>query len=202
MRRRPPTTPRRPAAPTPARFARRPSARRPAARQLVPLLCALFVAVGLVPAAPAVAHGGKIKLAVAGDGATGVTVQASYQDGHPVDNGVRLVLTATAEGGRTVGPLQLNPAGEGEGFYSTGPVLTPGPWQVTVTAPKPNPAEVRVVVQARAAQGAPPAPTPGAVGAPDPAGTTTWLWWVAGAAVALAAIATLGALLVRTRRRP
>ncbi|GAA3756312.1 hypothetical protein GCM10022225_46740 [Plantactinospora mayteni] len=180
---------------------RRPPPRTLGWRALVPLLCALFLAAGLVPAAPAAAHGDKIKLAVAGDGATGVTVQATYQDGHPVDTGVRLVLTATAEGGRTVGPLQLNPAGEGEGFYTTGPVLTPGPWQVTVTAPKPTPAEVRVVVQARAAQAAPPAPAPDAAGAPDPADTTTWLWWVAGAAVALAAVATLGALLVRTRTR-
>ncbi|AVT39064.1 hypothetical protein [Plantactinospora sp. BB1] len=169
---------------------------------LVPLLCALFLAAGLAPAAPAAAHGSKIKLLVAGDGATGVTVQASYADGHPLDNGARLVVTATGEGGRTVGPLQLDPAGEGKGFYSTGPVLTPGPWQVTVTAPKPTPATVQVVVQARAAQAAPPAPAPGAAGTPDPAGNSTArLWWLAGAAMALAALATLGALLVRTRRR-
>ncbi|GIG89646.1 hypothetical protein [Plantactinospora endophytica] len=198
MRHRPSTAVGSTAAPAPATR----SARRiPGLRALVPLLCALFLAAGLAPAAPAAAHGDKIKLLVAGDGATGVTVQASYQDGHPLDNGVRLVLTATGEGGRTLGPLQLNPAGEGEGFYSTGPVLTPGSWQVTVTAPKPTPASVQVVVQARAAQAAPP---PRAAAAPEPAGTsTTWLWWVAGAAVALAAVATLGALLVRTRtRRP
>ncbi|MFY1687952.1 hypothetical protein [Plantactinospora sp. WMMB782] len=169
-------------------------------RALVPLLFgALFLAAGLVPAAPAAAHGDKIKLLVAGDGSTGVTVQASYQDGHPVETGVRLVLTATGEGGRSVGPVQLSPAGEGKGFYSTGPILTPGSWQVTVSAPKPTPAEVRVVVQARAAQAAPPVPAPAPAGGSDSAGTT-WLWWVAGTAVALAAVATLGALLVRIRR--
>ncbi|MGI5212015.1 hypothetical protein [Plantactinospora sp. CA-290183] len=173
--------------------------RGPGARTLVPLLVALALAVGLAPAAPAAAHGTKIKLAVAGDGATGVTVQASYADGHPLDTGARLVVTATADGGRTVGPLQLDPAGEGRGFYSTGPVLTPGRWQVTVAAPKPTAAEVRVVVEARAAQAAPP---PAPVAAEPPATSSTrWLWWLAGAALALAAATTLGALLVRARRR-
>jgi hypothetical protein len=175
--------------------------RRPA---LVPLLCALFLTVGLAPAAPAAAHGSKIKLAVAGDGATGVTVRASYVDGHPLDTGTRLLVTATADGGRTIGPVQLDPAAEGQGFYSTGPILTPGRWQVTVTAPKPTPAEVRAVVQARAAQAAPPpAPAPVAPVAAEPSGDSTrWLWWVAGAALALAAATTLGTLLVRVRRRP
>ncbi|MFC6018184.1 hypothetical protein ACFP2T_18485 [Plantactinospora solaniradicis] len=176
----------------------RPAARRPA---LVALLCALFLTVGLAPAAPAAAHGSKIKLAVAGDGATGVTVRASYVDGHPLDTGVRLLVTATADGGRTVGPVQLDPAGEGQGFYSTGPILTPGRWQVTVTAPKPTPVEVRAVVQARAAQAAPP-PARAPVAAEPSGDSTRWLWWVAGAALALAAATTLGTLLVRVRRRP
>jgi len=162
----------------------------------------LFLAVGLAPAAPAAAHGTKIKLAVGGDGAAGVTVRATYHDGHPLDTGVRLVVTATADGGRSVGPLQLDPAGEGQGFYTTGSVLTPGRWEVTVTAPKPTPAEVRVVVQARTPQSAPP-PVPVAADSPEPAGDSTrWLWWVAGSALTLAAATTLIALLVRARRRP
>ncbi|MBE1485118.1 hypothetical protein [Plantactinospora soyae] len=200
---RPRTRRRVPPGPASRRDPVRPPGRRRGARAFVPLLCALFLAAGLAPAAPAAAHGNKIKLAVAGDGATGITVRASYDDGHPLDTGVRLVVTAVADGGRRVGPLQLDPAGEGQGFYSSGPVLIPGRWQVTVTAPKPTPAEVRVVVQARAAQSAPPPASPPKPVAAEPAGgSTRWLWWVAGAALTLAAATTLGALLVRLRRRP
>ena len=100
-------------------------------RRAIIALTAAF-AVLLFGAAPAAAHGGKIKLEVAGDGATGVTVRALYQsDGHPVEDKVlRLTLTATGDGGRTAGPFDLGPAAEGRGFYSSGAVLTPGRWTV------------------------------------------------------------------------
>ena len=103
-------------------------------RRVVPLLAGVLLA--LLPCAPASAHGSKVKLEVAGDGAAGVTVRAIYEDGHPVDDRIlRLVLTATGDGGRTAGPLQLNPAGEGRGFYASGSVLGRGRWTVVVTAP-------------------------------------------------------------------
>lgn len=150
------------------------------------ILAALVVIpwLALWPAAPAAAHGGPVALDVAGDGATGVTVRATYKkDGHPVDNQVlRLVLNAAGEGGRTVGPVQLNPANEGQGFYTSGAVLTPGRWTVVVTSPEPSPGRAEVTVEARAAQSAPPATDPPSQ---QSGGGGGWRWWVAGAAVLL-----------------
>nr|MDT0657494.1 hypothetical protein [Micromonospora sp. DSM 115978] len=152
-------------------------------------------------AAPAQAHTGPLRLDVAGDGATGVTIQATYADGHPLDKLVRLVLTATAPGGRTVGPIQLEPAGEGQGFYSTGPVLAPGDWSVNVSAPAPNKTEVVVQVQAKAGQ-TPPAPA--AQPAPDrsePAGLDLWRWWPVGLGLLVLAALTLMPALRRSPDR-
>ncbi|MEV1290362.1 hypothetical protein [Micromonospora sp. NPDC049679] len=166
-------------------------------RMMLTALALALLPLLLLPAHPAAAHGGKVNLEVAGDGATGVTVRATYkQDGHPVEDTVlRLVLTATADGGRAVGPIQLNPAAEGHGFYTSGAVLTPGRWQVTVTAPEPNAARTAVTVEARAAQSAPP-PVP--VQATTGAAGAGWLWWVAGAAVVVA-LAGTGVLIARRR---
>jgi hypothetical protein len=160
------------------------------------VLAGLMLAILPVPG-PALAHDGKLKLEVAGDGATGVTVQARHADGHQLDTLVRLALTATAEGGRTVGPLQLEPAGEGQGFYTSGPILAPGTWRVTVRAPAPHTSKVTVEVRARAAQSAP---------APAAAkrGTTTRAeparrWWTAGLGI-LAVLAIVTTVLHRRRR--
>ncbi|RKN44374.1 hypothetical protein [Micromonospora endolithica] len=155
-------------------------------------------------AAPAAAHTGKLKLTVAGDGAEGITIQARYADGHLLDRVVRLTVTASGVGGRTVGPLQLEPAAEGQGFYATGPILSPGDWRVTVTAPAPHAAEVTSQVRARVAQTPAPVPVadtaraPGRTGAGGAAG-----WWrpVAFGVAGLVAVAVLVPLLTR-RRRP
>jgi hypothetical protein len=162
------------------------------------MLAALaFVPLLLLPAAPAAAHDGKLNLQVAGDGATGVTIQASYADGHPLETLVRLVLRATADGGQTVGPIQLNPSGEGQGFYTTGPVLTPGRWQVTVSAPAPNPAEVVVTIETRTAQ-TPPKPASPPVALPSRSGTAAWVWWLVGGGLLVAAAGSV-VLLARSR---
>ncbi|MCW6007162.1 hypothetical protein K1W54_21650 [Micromonospora sp. CPCC 205371] len=158
------------------------------ARGILATLAAVSL-LALWPATPAAAHGGEVVLDVAGDGATGVTVRATYkQDGHPVDDRVlRLVLNASGEGGRRVGPVQLNPANEGQGFYSSGAVLTPGAWTVVITSPAPNPGRAEARVEARAAQTA---PAPEA--APEaPAGGGTRYGWAAGAAVLLGAVIAL-----------
>lgn len=162
-----------------------------AALAVVPLLA-------LWPAAPAAAHGDQVVLDAAGDGATGVTVRATYKkDGHAVDDMVlRLVLNATGEGGRKVGPIQLNPANEGQGFYSSGAVLTPGKWSIVVTSPEPNPAKAVTQIEARAPQAAPP---PEAA-SEDPGDGGTWRWWVAGAALLLGTIIAL-ALVSRHRAK-
>ena len=162
---------------------------------LVALAAALLT---LVPGPPAAAHEGPLTLDVAGDGAAGVTVRAVYAaDKHPVEGDVRLVLTATGEGGRTVGPIQLGPALEGRGFYTSGAVLTPGAWTVTVTAPEPHPAKATAKVVAEVAEQPPPAPAaePRSSGL---AGRFTWLWWLGGAVLV---IALLGAVAqARTNR--
>jgi hypothetical protein len=164
----------------------------PGTRLLVALAAALCV---LVPGAPAFAHNGPVALEVAGDGATGVTARATYkEDGHAVE-GVQLVLTATGAGGRTVGPLQLAPAPEGRGFYFSGAVLTPGTWEVTVTAPAPHPGKATVRVAARAAQIPPPAPV--APNLREPAGRYGWVWLLGAAVLVVAVLAT-----VTVRRKP
>ncbi|MEV6304046.1 hypothetical protein AB0M02_31900 [Actinoplanes sp. NPDC051861] len=163
---------------------------RRAAAVLAGLLLAILPAAG-----PAWAHNGKLKLEVAGDGAAGITVQASHADGHPLDTLVRLVLTATATAGQAVGPVQLEPAGEGQGFYATGPILTPGDWQVTVSAPAPHTSKVTVQVRAGAAQTAPPQ------AAPLPDGSSSSRWWsVALGVVAVLAITAALWLKVRWRK--
>ncbi|MEV1331186.1 hypothetical protein AB0J20_16600 [Micromonospora costi] len=173
-------------------------------KALAALLAGL--ALTLLAAVPAAAHTGKLKLTVAGDGADGVTVQAVYADGHRLDRLVRLTLTATGPDGQRIGPLQLEPAAEGQGFYATGPLLSPGRWRVTVTAPAPHAGEASAQVQARVAQ-SPPVPAPVAVTEPAPRaagvdGGSTW-WWPLGLAVlVLAATAVAVPMLVTRRRRP
>jgi hypothetical protein len=171
---------------------------RGAAAVVVGLLLAILPVTG-----PALAHDGKLKLEVAGDGATGVTVQARHADGHRLDTLVRLVLTASAAGGRTVGPLQLEPAGEGQGFYTSGPILATGSWRVTVRAPAPYAGKVTVEVQARAARSAPAqvAPVSAAKRGGPAQAEPLWRWWPVGLGVlAVLAIVTMVVPAVRRRR--
>ncbi|MER7458083.1 hypothetical protein [Micromonospora sp. NPDC126480] len=160
----------------------------------------------ILAGAPAAAHSLKLKLAVAGDGAGGVTIQATYADGHRLDKLVRLILTAAGSGGRTVGPLQLEPAGEGQGFYTTGPILAPGTWTVRVAAPAPHSGTATAKVVARAAQTpslAPVArdvPSPRAARSASGGGTAGW-WWTIWVGVAVLAAGALTVPLLRRRRR-
>lgn len=175
-------------------------------RGLAAVLVGLLLVV-LPAAGPASAQTEQLHLDVAGDGATGVTVQATDAAGNRLEKVVRLVLTATGPDGRTVGPMQLQPAGEGQGFYSTGPILEPGDWQVTVTAPAPYAGEVTVAVQAAPAQSPPPPPPASAAPAADAAGSTAAGWWMwpaglAGLAVLLAGAAALVARRQRAAKQP
>ncbi|SCE95370.1 hypothetical protein GA0070216_103337 [Micromonospora matsumotoense] len=163
------------------------------------VLAAALVVAGLValPAGPAAAHGGKVKLTVAGDGAGGVTVMAVYADGHRLDQPVRLTLTAEGEGGRTAGPVQIAPAGEGQGFYSSGPLLSPGDWRVTVSAPAPYQSTATAQVQARVAQSPPPAAAARPETGAEADGVGRWSWLAGG----LAVVAVAGVALLWWRRR-
>jgi hypothetical protein len=157
------------------------------------------LALTLVAATPAAARADKLKLVVAGDGAVGVTIQATYPDGRRLDQVVRLVLTATGPDGQKVGPVQLEPQPEGQGFYSSGPVLTAGTWKVKVNSPAPLSGEATATVQARAAQ-SPPPPEPVAVTrTADGAGGAGW-WPYAAAGLGVVALA-MGVAMLFGRRR-
>ena len=164
----------------------------------------LVLALALLAPSPSPSGGpfsSELKLEVAGDGATGVTVRVLDADGRPPAVDVRLVLTATAvEGGRTVGPLQLNPASEGRGFYASGPVLSPGRWTVVVssTVSSAVPVRAEVVVEARTAQSPPPT---SAAATPDTSDSSDSAWWpwLVGALVVAAGFTAVA--LVRLRRR-
>ncbi|MFG3557322.1 hypothetical protein ACGGAQ_23335 [Micromonospora sp. NPDC047557] len=165
------------------------------------VLAAVFVglALTLFAAAPAAAKADKLKLTVAGDGAEGVTIQATYADGRRLDRVVRLVLTATGPDGQRVGPVQLEPQPEGQGFYSSGPVLSTGTWKVTVDSPAPLQSKATATVQAKAAQ-SPPVPAPVAVPMPaDEGGAGGW-WPFAAAGLVLVAAAMVAAMLFGRRR--
>jgi hypothetical protein len=170
---------------------------RGAAVVLAGLLLALLPAAG-----PAWAHNGKLKMEVAGDGAVGITVQARHADGHQLEKLVRLALTATAESGRTVGPVQLEPAGEGQGFYATGPILTPGKWKVTVRAPAPHTSEVTVEVEAKAAQSAPAqVPQVSAAKRDESPQSTLSSWWRPVGLGVLAVLAVIAVVWLTVGRR-
>ncbi|MEH1167933.1 hypothetical protein V6V47_21355 [Micromonospora sp. CPCC 205539] len=156
------------------------------------------LALTLVSAAPAGAQADRLKLAVAGDGAEGVTIQATYADGRRLDREVRLVLTATGPDGQKVGPVQLAPAPEGQGFYTSGSLLSAGSWRVKVNAPAPHQGEATATVQAKAQAQAPrrsPSPSPSPTADRD-----GWWWPVAAAGLALLA-AAMGAGMLLGRRR-
>ncbi|WP_234583425.1 hypothetical protein [Micromonospora sp. MH99] len=167
------------------------------------VVAALFagLVLTLLSAAPAAAQADKLKLTVAGDGAQGVTIQASYPDGRRLDRVVRLVLTATGPDGQRVGPVQLEPQPEGQGFYSSGPLLSAGTWKVTVNSPAPLQSRTTATVQARAAQ-SPPAPKPVAVTADGPRdrGAAAGWWPFAAAGLVLVAVA-MGVAMLFGRRR-
>ncbi|KAB1948014.1 hypothetical protein F8271_03380 [Micromonospora sp. ALFpr18c] len=159
------------------------------------------LALTLLAAPPAAAQADKLKLTVAGDGAEGVTIQATYADGRRLDKLVRLVLTATGPDGQKVGPVQLEPQPEGQGFYTSGPLLTAGSWRVTVNSPAPLQTQATATVQARAAQ-SPPAPKPVAVTADraDGRGGNAGWWPFAAAGLVLVA-AAMGVAMLFGRRR-
>jgi hypothetical protein len=138
-----------------------------------------------------------VTLTVSGDGAGGVTVLASYAaDGRPFEQPLPLILTGTGDGGRSVGPLQLQPAAEGHGFYAATNILAPGRWQIVVTANQPQPLRAEAVIEARPAQVAPP---PEELVAPPAAGGQPRWVWLATVPVAALLLAT-GFGLWRRRR--
>jgi hypothetical protein len=129
------------------------------------ILTVLLAGLTLVLGAPAAsAHGGPIKLEVTGDGADNVNVLVTYKkDGHPVTEIVEAALSATSSDGRSLGPVPLRSASEGQNLYHSAEPLPNGEWDVTVTATEPSKAKATVKVKAGVV-----AVSPVAVTAPTP----------------------------------
>jgi len=103
----------------------------------------------LAPALPAAAHGGEIELQVVHDGTGGINVLPTFEaDGHPVQDIIDPVLTATSSSGETVGPVSLISSSEGVGNWETEePVLDEGSWTVTVAITEPSEATETIEVE-------------------------------------------------------
>ncbi|WP_309616520.1 hypothetical protein [Salinibacterium sp.] len=105
---------------------------------------AFLITVLLAGATPASAHGGEIVLSLSQDGGGGLQVVATRaDDGHPVEDVIDPVLTATSAEGESVGPLALVPSEEGIGVWqSPKALLAAGEWTVTVSITMPSQASV------------------------------------------------------------
>jgi hypothetical protein len=103
-----------------------------------------LVTVLLAGATPASAHGGEIVLSLSQDGGGGMQVVATRgDDGHPVEEMIDPLLTATSAEGETVGPLALVSSDEGIGVWqSSKALLAAGEWTVTVSITVPSEASV------------------------------------------------------------
>ena len=104
----------------------------------------LIIVVLLAGATPASAHGGEIVLSLSHDGGGGLQVVATRaDDGHPVEDVIDPLLTATSAEGETVGPLALVSSEEGIGVWqSPTALLAAGEWTVTVSITVPFQASV------------------------------------------------------------
>ncbi|WP_430498058.1 hypothetical protein ACQRWP_24515 [Micromonospora trifolii] len=176
------------------------------------VLAAVFVGLALTlsAAAPAAAQAAqaapaaqadKLKLTVAGDGAQGVTIQATYADGRRLEQVVRLVLTATGPDGQRVGPVQLEPQPEGQGFYSSGPVLSTGTWKVSVNSPAPLQSKATATVQAKPQAQAPTQSSSISPTANRGSGEGLTWWWPVGAVGLVLVAAAMGVAMLFGRRR-
>lgn len=126
------------APPTASRRAQAAAAPVSAVRALLTAaLGAVLVLGGL--AAPATAHGGDVVISLGTDGAGGVSATLTYKsDGHPVEEAADVTVTAESDAGETVGPITLQSASEGVGWYVSDPgVLAEGHWMLTATMTHP-----------------------------------------------------------------
>ncbi|PWD51253.1 hypothetical protein C8046_11905 [Serinibacter arcticus] len=112
---------------------------------LAALLLGLLGAVALGPVA-AQAHGGPITIELGTDGGGGVDAFLTYvNDGHPVEESAAITVVAVSDAGEEVGPLTLQSATSGVGWYrSDAGVLGEGHWTVTATVTEPSEVEATV----------------------------------------------------------
>ncbi|MEJ5869064.1 hypothetical protein WDV85_15075 [Pseudokineococcus sp. 5B2Z-1] len=163
-------TPTRPAGPRPAAetAAARGAGALVGARALVVLLGVLAVLLGAPGAAQA--HGGPIVVDVAGDGAGGLTLVATWrEDGHPVGPEVEFTGRATGPEGRVVDDIAFELLPEGEAFRAAPAVLPAGEWTVELRASEGSDETFEAVVTSTGL----PTPTPTATEAAEGGASTT-----------------------------
>lgn len=181
------------------------------------LLTMIAVAWGLV-AGPAFAHGGDVQVNIGTDGAGGIDATVVWaSDGHPVEESVDLVVTAVSDTSEEVGPIRMQSASEGVGWYRSEPgMLGEGHWTVTATMTEPTEhavsTEIDVVAPAIPEFADEPEPGPetevpaadvaltGNTAESDSTVGTSWAWF-AGGAVALAGLAAISVAVVLRRRK-
>ncbi len=171
------------------------------------------VAVGVLHAPAAAAHGGPYELEVQNDGAGGVQVVAHYvEDGHRVEAIMDPVVTAVSADGIERGPVRLISSAEGRGrWISEEPFLDTGDWTVTVTTTTPQEVSTTVEFTVEATEPAPapesaapeespsaePDASDDAADGDEASGMSTWLIV---AIVAVAAAVVAGVLVWRRRQ--
>ncbi|GAA0810211.1 hypothetical protein [Spirilliplanes yamanashiensis] len=142
-------------------------------RRVIAVLLAVVAGALAVPA-PAAAHAG-LALVVNDDGRGSVSVEVTWEDGHPVTEPIAGTLFAVSGAGAQVGPAPLRRL-PGTSTLVYGDTLRPGAWQVTVDVAAPGIGHcVASVTAAAAAAGAQPgttrcapspAPAPAVAGGP------------------------------------
>ncbi|WP_029253242.1 hypothetical protein [Paraoerskovia marina] len=164
-------------------------------------------------ASPAHAHGGDLQVDIGTDGAGGIDAAVSWAaDGHPVEETVDLIVTAVSDDGTEVGPVQLQSASEGVGWYKSEPgLLGEGHWVLTSVATVPaeysgtTEIDVAPVVTPEPDEPAPGPETELAADTSDSAATgetgsgTSWGWVAVGVAAVVAFLAVGAVVLLRRR---
>ncbi|WP_402466317.1 hypothetical protein [Isoptericola aurantiacus] len=108
-----------------------------AARAVLAVALALLVMMCAVPRASA--HGGELQIEVGTDGSGGIDAVVVWAgDEHPVEETVDVTVKAVSDDGEKVGPIRLQSASEGVGWYTSEPgVLGEGHWTLTVRTTEP-----------------------------------------------------------------
>ncbi|WP_162893058.1 hypothetical protein [Microbacterium halotolerans] len=166
---------------------------------------------GWTGAAPAAAHGGELQIDLGTDGAGGIDALVVWAgDEHPVEESVDIKIAAVSDDGEEVGPVRLESAPEGVGWYTSEPgLLGEGHWTVTATTTEPQEHETTTELDV-AAPPEPPAENPPAA-AEDEASAqqdeaaeasgglgagTAWLW----GGIGVVTLVGVAAVVLRVRR--
>lgn len=179
-------------------------------RRVSTLVTALLVGAAGLVAAPASAHGGDLQVDLGTDGAGGIDASVTWAaDGHPVEETVDLIVTAVSDDGEEVGPVQLQSASEGVGWYRSEPgLLGEGHWVITSEATEPEAysgsTEIDVAAVVAPVSAEEPEPGPETTAADDSAASDVEGsgsgGWIAVGVAALVALVAVGTVIILRRR--